>query len=106
MPSSDPSILSASQVRKIAALSRLSPTDEEVERYRHQLSAIITYVNRLKELDLTGVEPMAHVGDTTNRLDEDVPGPTLPTATLMAMAPRTWDSFVRVPKVIGEGGGA
>ncbi len=104
--SSDPSILSAAHVRKVAALSRLALSDDEVERYRHQLSAIITYVNRLKELDLAGVEPMAHVGDTTNRLDDDVPGPTLSTEALLRMAPRTWESFVRVPKVIDEGGRA
>ncbi len=98
--------LTADEVRKVARLSRLALTDEQVERYRGQLSAILGYVQRLQQVDLAGVEPMAHVGEAVNRLDDDVPGPTLPTQALMKMAPDTMPPFIKVPKVIGDGGAA
>lgn len=98
--------LSADEVRKVARLSRLALSDQQVEQYRGQLAAVLGYVDRLREVGLAGVEPMAHVGDSVNRLDDDVPGPTLPTQTLMKMAPDTMDPFLKVPKVLEDGGGA
>ncbi len=98
--------LTPDEVRKVARLSRLALTDGQVDQYRTQLSAILGYVERLQRLDLKGVEPMPHVGETVNRLDDDVPGPTLTNATLMQMAPETLPPFIKVPKVIGDGGAA
>ena len=91
---------------KIARLSRLAITDAEVADYQVKLSAVVGYVERLRGLDLSRVEPMANVADSTNRLDADVPGPTLSTETLMEMAPAVMPPFVKVPKVLEEGGGA
>jgi aspartyl-tRNA(Asn)/glutamyl-tRNA(Gln) amidotransferase subunit C len=98
--------LSADEVRKVARLSRLSLSDEQIERYRSQLSAVLGYADRLRQADLTGVEPMAHVGDSVNRLDDDLPGPTLPNEALMKMAPETMEPFIKVPKVLDDGGAA
>lgn len=98
--------LSADYVRKVARLARLAPTDAQVETYRTQLSAVITYMERLKSLDLAGIEPLTSVGDFTNRLDADAPGPTLPNSALMKMAPDRAEPFIKVPKVLDEGGGA
>ncbi|MBX3380173.1 MAG: Asp-tRNA(Asn)/Glu-tRNA(Gln) amidotransferase subunit GatC [Phycisphaeraceae bacterium] len=98
--------LSPDYVRRIAKLSRLSLTDEQVAQYGARMSAVLGYMNRLRELNLEGVEPMANVGGTTNRFDEDVPGPTLSNDALMKIAPDTMPPFVKVPKVLGEGGGA
>ena len=98
--------LSADEVRKVARLSRLAPSDSEVELYRGQLSAILGYVERLRQLDLKNVEPLTHISEQVNRLDDDVPAATLPTDTLMGMAPDKLPPFVRVPKVIDDGGAA
>ncbi len=98
--------LSLDAVHKVAKLARLSPTPVQAERYRGQLSSILTYIDRLRALDLTGVEPMASPLDSTGPLGADVPGPTLSTEALMAIAPQTLPPFIRVPKVLGEGGGA
>jgi aspartyl-tRNA(Asn)/glutamyl-tRNA(Gln) amidotransferase subunit C len=98
--------LTADEVRKVAKLARLALSDDQIELYRSQLSAILSYVERLRQVDLTGVEPFAHPSEATNRLDEDIPGKTLPTETLMKMAPSTLAPFIKVPKVIDEGGGA
>jgi len=98
--------LSPDYVRRIAKLSRLSLTDEQVEQYGSRMSAVLGYMNRLRELNLDDVEPMANVGGTTNRLDEDTPGPMLSNDALMKIAPDKMPPFVKVPKVLGEGGGA
>jgi aspartyl-tRNA(Asn)/glutamyl-tRNA(Gln) amidotransferase subunit C len=101
-----PQQLSADYVRKVARLSRLALTEVEVEDMQTKLSAVVGYVERLRKLDLKDVEPMANVSDATNRLDADVPGPTLPTQVLMDLAPAVMPPFIKVPKVLDEGGGA
>lgn len=98
--------LSPDYVRRIAKLARLSLTDAQVAEYGSRMSAVLGYMNRLRELNLDDVEPMANVGGTTNRLDDDVPGPVLSNDALMKIAPETMPPFVKVPKVLGEGGGA
>lgn len=101
-----PESLSSDDVRKVAKLARLALPDDKVEPYRLQLSAVLGYIDRLRQLKLDSVEPMAHVGDTTNRLDADTPGRTLPNAALLALAPDKMEPFIKVPKVIDDGSSA
>jgi aspartyl/glutamyl-tRNA(Asn/Gln) amidotransferase C subunit len=63
-------------------------------------------MDRLRGIDLSGVEPLTSVGGGVNRLDDDVPGPVLTNEALLKMAPDTMAPFVKVPKVIDDGGGA
>lgn len=102
--------LSAEYVRKVARLARLEVTDAEVEKHRASLTAVLGYMERLKGLDLSGVEPMAHVGwaegERENRLREDEPGPALSASEVMRLAPEATPPYIKVPKVLGEGGGA
>ena len=98
--------LSLDEVHKLARLARLSLTDAQAAAYQTQLSSILAHMDTLRKLDLTGVEPLTHIAESANRLDEDSPGPTLPNQVLMKMAAETMEPFVRVPKVLEEGGGA
>lgn len=104
-PQSTPE-LSEAAVRKVAKLSRLELDDAAIARAGEQLRAVLGYIDRLRELDLTGVEPMAHPLDSGNRADDDTPRAPLPTAALLKMAPATSGPFVKVPKVLGGGEGA
>jgi aspartyl-tRNA(Asn)/glutamyl-tRNA(Gln) amidotransferase subunit C len=91
-------------VRAVAKLARLSPSEDRVQQLRGELSAVLSYMDRLREVDVSGVEPMTHPTEVGNRLDADVPsGNMLSAETLMAMAPETMPPFVKVPKVMGEG---
>jgi aspartyl-tRNA(Asn)/glutamyl-tRNA(Gln) amidotransferase subunit C len=101
-----PAPLSADQVRKVARLSRLAISDDKAEEYRAKLAAVLGYMERLQELDLSGVEPMTNVAGAVNRLDADTPGPMLGAHALMKMAPESLPPFIKVPKVLDEGGGA
>jgi aspartyl-tRNA(Asn)/glutamyl-tRNA(Gln) amidotransferase subunit C len=98
--------LSAEQVRKISRLARLELSDAEVESHRGALSVVVGLMDRMRAVDLAGVEPLAHVTDAHTRLDDDVPSPAMANEMLVRLAPESWNRFVRVPKVLDEGGGA
>lgn len=96
--------ISGDQVRHVAALARLRLSEEQVEHLRGQLGAILGYVDRLREVDVEGVEPMVGPDGAVNRLARDEPAEPMDPGVLRAMAPQTHGAFVRVPKVLGEGG--
>ena len=100
-----PEPLSERDVRHIAKLARLHLTDEQVERYRTQLSAVLEHVQKLAELELEGVEPLSHPIDLTNRLADDSPEPSLRAEVAMENAPQVEGSYIAVPKVLGDAGG-
>lgn len=102
--SSSPSI-STAEVQRIARLARLEIGPDRGDALARDLAQVVTYVDRLRQLDLANVEPMTHVGDAANRLAPDEPGPTLATDTLMRMAPEHDGPFVKVPKVLEDHGG-
>lgn len=93
-------------VRDVAKLGRLRLTDDEVAHFTGQLAAVLDYVGKLNELDLEGVEPLYHASDhhSVTREDESQPGLTPDQA--LANAPGRQDDFFKVPKVLGDGGGA
>jgi aspartyl-tRNA(Asn)/glutamyl-tRNA(Gln) amidotransferase subunit C len=94
-------------VRRIAKLARLELTEHQVEEYQLQLSSVLGYMDRLAEVDVTDAEAMSRPSGAMNRLDADQvrdPGEVLSAEVLMKIAPATFDRFVSVPKVVGEGG--
>ncbi len=99
--------LDEQHVRDVAKLGRLKITDADVTRYAKQLTAILGYVAQLKEVDVTGVEPMAHPLPLKNVLREDVVKEALPVEAVLANAPAKDGPFFAVPKVLdtGMGGG-
>jgi len=94
------------QVRHVAKLSRLSLSDPEVERFTAQLDAILDYIRKLNELDIEGVRPMPHALDQFNIFRADVEQPGMPTDRALANAPDAHPPYFKVPKVLGDGGGA
>ena len=101
-----PEQLTEQQVRHVAKLSRLALSDDEVRHFGTQLSAVLGYVSKLSELNVDGVEPMAHAMDVHSVVREDVPVPGLPIELVLRNAPDSESPFFKVPKVIGEDGGA
>ncbi len=63
--------LSKQEIQHIAKLARLELTDEELKKYGGQLSAVLNYIDQLKEVDVKGVEPTAQVTGLVNVLRED-----------------------------------
>ncbi len=95
-----PSRLSLDEVRHVAKLARLRLSDEQLEQYRGQLSSVLDHIARISELDVEGVEPMAHPSDLVNRLDDDEPAESLSQQQILRIAPATEGQYLAVPKVL------
>jgi aspartyl-tRNA(Asn)/glutamyl-tRNA(Gln) amidotransferase subunit C len=93
--------LSIDDVRKVAKLARLALSDDRLQTLTGQLESILHYIDKLKQVDTTGVEPMAHALPVKNVLRADVPEPGLPLENVLQNAPETDGPFFKVPKVIG-----
>ena len=87
------------EVLHVARLARLALSEEEIERFQGQLSAILDAVGKVSELDLAGVEPTSHPLDVVNVLDEDEAAPSLELDDAMRNAPDPEDGFFGVPAV-------
>ena len=85
------------EVLHVARLARLELTDDEVERFTEQLSAILEAVDKVSELDLSDVEPTAHPLDLVNVWGEDEPRPSIPVEDALANAPDREAGFFKVP---------
>ena len=94
--------ISKQEVEHVAKLARLEITDTEKEAFTQQLSAILTYVEKLNRLKTEGVEPTATVPGQTNVFREDKARPSLPAEKALANAPEQAGGFFVVPKIIEE----
>ncbi|MBI5084699.1 MAG: Asp-tRNA(Asn)/Glu-tRNA(Gln) amidotransferase subunit GatC [Acidobacteria bacterium] len=91
------------QVSYVADLANLRLSEQEVARMARDLDGILSHMEKLNEVDTSGVEPMAQVlyeaGETAT-LREDVPGATLDNAAALANAPLSGAGQFKVPKII------
>ena len=85
------------EVLHVARLARLELTDDEIDKFTEQLSAILEAVAKVSELDLSDVEPTAHPLDLVNVWAEDEPRASLPVDEALANAPDRQDGFFKVP---------
>ena len=92
--------ISVEDVRHIADLARLKLTEEEVLRYTEQLSAVLDYAARLKEIDTTHIAPTSSVLPFKAPLRRDEPRSCPPRERILANAPDQEDGMFRVPPVL------
>ena len=87
-------------IEYVANLARLALTPAEKEKFSRQLGDILHYVEKLKQVDVTGVEPMAHASPVFNVWQDDVARPGLPVEQALRNAPEQRDHLIVVPKVV------
>ncbi|MEQ1948870.1 MAG: Asp-tRNA(Asn)/Glu-tRNA(Gln) amidotransferase subunit GatC [Bryobacteraceae bacterium] len=91
------------EVRRVAELANLALSEPEIARMAKDLDGILGHIDKLNELDTTGIEPMAQVlfdaGETAT-LRDDVERTPFTNAEAMANAPLTSGGYYKVPKVI------
>jgi aspartyl-tRNA(Asn)/glutamyl-tRNA(Gln) amidotransferase subunit C len=92
--------LSLAEVEHIAALARLRLTDDEQARFAHQLSAVLDYMTKLKQVDTAHIEPTATVLPLRSVLREDVVTPSLAPEALLSNAPAAEAGMFKVPPVL------
>ena len=92
--------ISQDEVTHVAHLARLEFGEEEKEKFTSQLNDILRYMDKLGEVDTTGVEPMTHAIAQKNACRMDVVGASLPPELSLANAPESRGGCFQVPKVI------
>jgi len=104
MPATDTTAhprITPQDVQDVAKLARLAIDDARQRKLAGQLEMILGYVDKLSQVDVTGVEPMAHALPLHNVFREDVVEPSLPLEKVLQNAPDTDGPFFKVPKVLG-----
>jgi aspartyl-tRNA(Asn)/glutamyl-tRNA(Gln) amidotransferase subunit C len=87
-------------IDKLANLARLEFGAKEKEEIKNDLEQMIVFIDKLNELDTTGVEPLLHMSENINVLREDEVSGTLSREDALKNAPMHDGQFFKVPKVI------
>lgn len=87
-------------VRWVSHLARLGLSDADLDVMTRQLSAILDYVDLLKQVNTEGVEPLAHPIDVRSVFRSDEPLPSLPVEEALANAPDRRGDYFGVPAVM------
>ena len=92
-------MISKEEVQHIAKLARLGLSDEEIERFQKELSAVLDYIEKLKEVDISGVAPASHAILVENIKRKDEVKTKTPGKKLMEAAPAAERGFLKVKSV-------
>ncbi len=84
----------------LANLARIALTPDEKARFSAQLDDVLGYIEQLKSVDVSGVEPTAHATPVFNVLQDDVARPGLSVEDALRNAPARRDQGVLVPRVV------
>lgn len=90
--------ISEETMEYIGILAKLALSEEEKEQAKQDMSRMLDYIDRLNELDTTGIEPMSHVGRQQNVFREDVVTSGAQSDKMLGNAPEKKDDMFRVPK--------
>lgn len=92
-------MITIKDVEHVAKLARLELSQEEKEMFTHQLGDVLAHVEKMNEVDTTGVEPMNHPIDFVNVMREDNKIYENTREELMSNAPDIEGEFFKVPKI-------
>ena len=87
-------------VKYVAHLARIALTLDEETKLAAQLGGILGYIEKLRELDITGVEPTAHAVPLVNVTRADEVRPSLPHDEALRNAPQKAGGLFVVPKIV------
>jgi aspartyl/glutamyl-tRNA(Asn/Gln) amidotransferase, C subunit len=89
-------------VAYVAELARLALTPEEKETFQRQLETVVQYVEKIGELDLSGIEPTMHGQAVVNAFREDVVVPSLDRERFLANAPERNGAEFTLLKIVED----
>ncbi len=93
-------MITKNNIEYVANLSRLELNDADMDAFAPNFQEILSYIDKLNELDTSNVEPTAHVLPLKNVKREDEIKPSLSNESALKSAPETSEGFFQVPKVI------
>ena len=95
-------IITNDDIKKLAGLSRLQVEERELEGMRNKIGSVLSYVEKLQELDTTGVPEIANGAGETNTFREDVPVASVDHHRLVAAFPRRLGDLMEAPAAISR----
>ncbi|MDO8424660.1 MAG: Asp-tRNA(Asn)/Glu-tRNA(Gln) amidotransferase subunit GatC [bacterium] len=100
-------MISKEEVKHIAKLARLGLTEDEIGKFQKDLSSILDYIEKLKEVDVSGVEPMSHsvletAGEQGGRKDEVKSADSETRNGIIGQAPEAKDGYLKVKSIFNE----
>lgn len=87
-------------ITQVAHLARLKLSPEETELFQKQLADVLAYAEKLREVDVSGLQTSAHVSPVFDVFREDEARPGLSPAEALGNAPRQANDLFVVPKVV------
>ncbi|MCH2310056.1 MAG: Asp-tRNA(Asn)/Glu-tRNA(Gln) amidotransferase subunit GatC [SAR202 cluster bacterium] len=91
--------LTSDAIRHLASLTRISMSDDEVEKMRDEMSNILDNIAVLNEIDTDSVEPTGHSVDLKSVLRDDVSGDSLSTEDVLMNAPNSDEDLIKIKPV-------
>jgi len=88
-------------IEYVAKLARINLSEQQKEKFARQLKDILSYIEKLKELDVGKVEPISHVLPLKNVFRQDKVQPSLPIDKVLGNAPSKEGNNFSVPRIIG-----
>jgi len=95
-------MINKEEVKKIAKLARLGLAEKEIEKFQNELSKILDYMEKLKEVDVSNVEPTSHPVLLENVTREDIienKKQKIENRKLLDLAPETKDGYLKIKSV-------
>ena len=92
--------LNSQDVARVAQLARLRLLPEELNQLTIELQSILQYMDKLREIDTSEIEPFTQAGDSSNAFRDDLVTNSPNPDAILANAPSTAKTFFKVPKII------
>ena len=89
-------------IKTVAVLSRLSVSEAEMPKYIEQMESILSYIDRLGELDTENIQPTTYALPMQNVFREDVVKPSIDRELALSNAPLKEDGYFKVPKILED----
>jgi len=89
-------------VRHVAKLARIELGEDELRRLQEQISRVLDYIDQLRKLDVSNMDPFTHPGEFGNVVRPDQTRPSLPRDQAVGNAPERSADFFTVPRVLEE----
>jgi len=93
-------MISKKEVKHIAKLARLGLTEKEIEKFRRELSKILAYIEKLKEVDVKKIEPMSHSIELENVMRIDQSKKPIKSQELLDLAPETKNGYLKTKSIL------
>jgi aspartyl-tRNA(Asn)/glutamyl-tRNA(Gln) amidotransferase subunit C len=95
-------MITRKEVKHIAKLARLGLTEKEIEKFQKELSKILDYIEKLKEVDVSEIEPTGHSIEINNVMREDEINQKIKTKSekLLALAPERKNGYLKVKSIL------